>query len=136
METTEIYEYVPKKDEWQLISTLIRHQSYGHCMVGHRDNLYVMRNGPSDDFLRCLMDCYNLSSGQWSSLPGHFANSKGSLFTAVVRGDSVLTLNRSMTLEYAIDGKTWKPKRQMKGFPRSGSMWTFLLQLPDTLILQ
>lgn len=131
METTEIYEYVPKKDEWQLISTLIRKQSYGHCMVGHRDGLYIMRNGPSDDFLRCMMDCYNLTSGQWSSLPGHFTNSKGSLFTAVVRGDSVFTLNRSMTLEYVVDGQTWKPRRQMKGFPRSGSVWTFLLQLPD-----
>ncbi|XP_041852989.1 kelch repeat and BTB domain-containing protein 13 [Melanotaenia boesemani] len=136
METTEIYEYVSGKDEWQLITTLIRHQSYGHCMVGHKDNLYIMRNGPSDDFLRCLMDCYNLSSGQWSSLPGHFANSKGSLFTSVVRGDSVFTLNRSMTLEYIVDGKNWKPRRQMKGFPRSGSVWTFLLRLPDTYILQ
>ncbi|XP_078112144.1 kelch repeat and BTB domain-containing protein 13 [Sander vitreus] len=136
METTEIYEYISRKDEWRLVTTLIRHQSYGHCMIGHRDNLYVVRNGPSDDFLRCLMDCYNLSSGQWSSLPGHFANSKGSLFTAVVRGDSVLTLNRTMTLEFAVDGKTWKPRRQMKGFPRSGSVWTFLLRLPDTLMLQ
>ncbi|XP_029378232.1 kelch repeat and BTB domain-containing protein 13 [Echeneis naucrates] len=136
METTEIYEYVSGKDEWRLVTTLIRHQSYGHCMVGHRDNLYVMRNGPSDDFLRCLMDCYSLSSGQWSTLPGHFANSKGSLFTAVVRGDFVLTLNRTMTLEYAVDGKTWKPRRQMKGFPRSGSVWTFLLRLPNTLTLQ
>ncbi|KAF7214652.1 kelch repeat and BTB domain-containing protein 13 [Nothobranchius furzeri] len=130
METTEIYEYVPNRDEWHLITTLIRHQSYGHCLVGHRDNLYVMRNGPSDDFLRCLMDCYNLSSGQWSALPGHFTNSKGSLFTAVVRGDSAFTLNRSMTLEYKVDGRNWKPRRQMKGFPRSGSVWTFLLRLP------
>ncbi|XP_018560718.1 kelch repeat and BTB domain-containing protein 13 [Lates calcarifer] len=136
METTEIYEYISGKDEWRLVTTLIRQQSYGHCMVGHRDNLYVMRNGPSDDFLRCLMDCYNLSSGQWSSLPGHFANSKGSLFTAVVRGDSAFTLNRSMTLEYTINGKNWKPRQQMKGFPRSGSMWTFLLRLPDALMLQ
>lgn len=136
METTEIYEYVPGKDEWQLVTTMIRHQSYGHCMVGHIDNLYIMRNGPSDDFLRCLMDCYNLSSGQWSSLPGHFANSKGSLFTAVVRGNSVFTLNRSMTLEYIVDGKSWKPRRQMKGFPRSGSVWTFLLRLPEALMLK
>ncbi|XP_070687465.1 kelch repeat and BTB domain-containing protein 13 [Pempheris klunzingeri] len=136
METTEIYEYVSRKDEWQLVTTLIRHQSYGHCMIGHRDNLFVMRNGPSDDFLRCLMDCYNLNSGQWSSLPGHFANSRGSLFTAVVQGDSVFTLNRSMTLEYAVEGKNWKPRRQMKGFPRSGSVWTFMLQLPDALMVQ
>ncbi|XP_022068733.2 kelch repeat and BTB domain-containing protein 13 [Acanthochromis polyacanthus] len=136
METTEIYEYVSGKDEWRLVTTLIRHQSYGHCMVGHRDNLYIMRNGPSDDFLRCLMDCYNLSSGQWSSLPGHFANSKGSLFTAVVRGDSVFTLNRSMALEYTVHSKNWKPRRQMKGFPRSGSVWTFLLRLPDALMMK
>ncbi|XP_067350033.1 kelch repeat and BTB domain-containing protein 13 [Channa argus] len=135
-ETTEIYEYVSEKDKWVVVTTLIRHQSYGHCIVGHRGNLYVMRNGPSDDFLRCLMDCYNLSSGQWSSLPGHFANSRGSLFTAVVRGDSVFTVNRSMTLEYAINGKTWKPRRQMKGFPRSGSVWTFLLRLPGCFTQQ
>ncbi|MEQ2180017.1 hypothetical protein GOODEAATRI_031169 [Goodea atripinnis] len=136
METSEIYEYIPGKDEWRLVTVLIRRQSYGHCIVGHRDNLYVMRNGPSDDFLRCLMDCYNLNSGQWSSLPGHFANSKGSLFTAVVKGDSVFTLNRSMTLEYRIEGKIWKPRRQIKGFPRSGSVWTFLLRLPDTHMVQ
>ncbi|XP_069575248.1 kelch repeat and BTB domain-containing protein 13 [Brachyistius frenatus] len=136
METTEIYEYVSGKDEWRLVTTLIRHQSYGHCMVGHRDNVYIMRNGPSDDFLRCLMDCYNLSSGQWSSLSGHFANSRGSLFTAVVRGDSVFTLNRSTTLEYTVEGKSWKPRRQMEGFPRNGSVWTFLLRLPDAFMLQ
>lgn len=131
METTEIYEYVPRRDEWQLVSTLIKRQSYGHYLVGHRDCLYVIRNGPSDDFLRCLIERYNLTTDQWSSLPGHFTNSKGSLFTAVVRGDSVFTLNRSATLEYVIDSKTWKPRRQMKGFPRSGSLWTFLLQLPE-----
>lgn len=136
METTEIYEYASGENEWHLVTTLIRHQSYGHCMVGHRDNLFIIRNGPSDDFLRCLIDCYNLSLGQWSTLPGHFANSKGSLFTAVVRGDCVFTLNRSMTLEYVVEGKTWKPRRQMKGFPRSGSVWTFLLQLPKALSLQ
>ncbi|XP_071400017.1 kelch repeat and BTB domain-containing protein 13-like [Centroberyx affinis] len=131
MQTTEIYEYLSGKDEWSLVTTLIRPQSYGHCMVGHRDNLYIMRNGPSDDFLRCMMDCYSLTTGQWSALPGHFANSKGALFTSVVRGDSVFTLNRSVTLEYAIEGKTWKPRSQMKGFPRSGSVWTFLLRLPN-----
>lgn len=135
METTEIYEYIPRTDEWQLVSTLIKQQSYGHHLVGHRDCLYVIRNGPSDDFLRCLIECYNLTTGQWSSLPGHFPNSKGSLFTAVVRGDSVLTLNRSATLEYVIDRKSWKPRRQLRGFPRSGSLWTFLLQLPKDLML-
>ncbi|KAM9376250.1 kelch repeat and BTB domain-containing protein 13-like [Pholidichthys leucotaenia] len=135
-DTTEIYEYIPRRDEWRPVTTLIRHQSYGHCMVGHRDDLYVVRNGPSDDFLQCLIERYNLTSGQWSSLPGHFANSTGSLFTAVTRGDTVFTLNRSMTLEYVIDGKTWKPRRQMKGFPRSGSVWTFLLRLPHTLMVK
>lgn len=134
METTEIFEYIPRTDEWQLVSTLIKQQSYGHHLVGHRDCLYVIRNGPSDDFLRCLIECYNLTTGQWSSLPGHFTNSKGSLFTAVVRGDSVLTLNRSAALEYIIDRKTWKPRRQLRGFPRSGSLWTFLLQLPKDLM--
>ncbi|XP_023693613.2 kelch repeat and BTB domain-containing protein 13 [Paramormyrops kingsleyae] len=132
METTEIYEYLPSRDVWNLTTTLIRNQSYGHCMVAHRDNLYVMRNGPSDDFLRCVMDCYNLTSGQWTALPGLYANSKGALFTAVVRGDSVFTVNRALTLEYSIEGSKWKPKREIKGFPRSGSMWTFLLRLPKT----
>lgn len=131
LETTEIYEYIPRKDEWRLVSTLTRRQSYGHSLLGHRDCLYVIRNGPSDDFLRCLVERYNLSTGQWSSLPGHFTNSKGSLFTGVVRGDSVLTLSRTATLEYVIDSETWRPRRQMKGFPRSGSLCTFLLQLPE-----
>ncbi|KAJ8392259.1 hypothetical protein AAFF_G00078270 [Aldrovandia affinis] len=130
METTDIYEYLPGRDQWVLVTTLIRHQSYGHCMVGHRDDLYVMRNGPSDDFLRCMMDCYNLTSGQWTALPGHYPNSKGALFTAAVRGDSVFTLNRTATLEYTIKDKKWKQKAQLEGFPRSGSMWTFFLRLP------
>ncbi|XP_036400415.1 kelch repeat and BTB domain-containing protein 13 [Megalops cyprinoides] len=132
MDATDIYEYVPVRDEWVLVTTLIRHQSYGHCMVAHRDNLYVMRNGPSDDFLRCMMDCYNLTTGQWTAMPGQYENSKGALFTAVVRGDSVFTVNRKMTLEYIIEGKKWKPKKEMNGFPRIGSMWTFLLRLPKT----
>ncbi|XP_030620965.1 kelch repeat and BTB domain-containing protein 13 [Chanos chanos] len=129
-DATEIYEYVVNKDEWILVTTLIRHQSYGHCMVAHRDNLYVMRNGPSDDFLRCMMDCYNLTSGQWTTMTGQYENSKGALFTAVVRGDSVFTLNRRATVEYAIEDKRWRTKKEMKGFPRIGSMWTFLLRLP------
>uniref|UniRef100_A0A8C1FPI5 Kelch repeat and BTB domain containing 13 n=2 Tax=Cyprinus carpio TaxID=7962 RepID=A0A8C1FPI5_CYPCA len=129
-DATEIYEYVANKDEWVLITTLVRHQSYGHCMVAHRDNLYVMRNGPSDDFLRCVMDCYNLTSGQWTAMPGQYENSKGALFTAVVRGDSVFTVNRRATVEYAIEDNKWRTKKQMTGFPRIGSMWTFLLRLP------
>lgn len=130
METNEIFEYIPNKNVWVLVSTLLKHQSYGHCMVAHRDNLYVIRNGPQDDFLRCLIDCYNITTGQWTSMPGHYGNSKGSLFTAVVRGDSVFTLNRTMTLEYTVAGNMWKPCKEMKGFPRNGSVWTFLLRIP------
>ncbi|XP_051571343.1 kelch repeat and BTB domain-containing protein 13 [Myxocyprinus asiaticus] len=129
-DATEIFEYIVNKDEWTLTTTLVRHQSYGHCMVAHRDNLYVMRNGPSDDFLRCMMDCYNLTSGQWTAMAGQYENSKGALFTAVVRGDSVFTVNRRATVEYAIEDNKWRTKKEMSGFPRIGSMWTFLLRLP------
>lgn len=129
-DATEIYEYLVDRDEWSLVTTLIRHQSYGHCMVAHRDNLYVMRNGPCDDFLRCLIDCYNLTSGQWTAMSGHYENSKGALFTAVVRGDSAFTVNRRATVEYAIEDNKWRTKKEMTGFPRIGSMWTFLLRLP------
>ncbi|KAI5101247.1 kelch repeat and BTB domain-containing protein 13 [Silurus meridionalis] len=129
-DATEIYEYLVNRDEWTLVTTLIRHQSYGHCMVAHRDNLYVMRNGPCNDFLRCMMDCYNLTSGQWTAMPGLYENSKGALFTAVVRGDSVFTVNRRATVEYAIEDNKWRTKKEMTGFPRIGSMSTFLLRLP------
>lgn len=129
-DATEIYEYVVDKDEWSLVTTLIRRQSYGHCMVAHRDNLYMIRNGPCDDFLRCMIDCYNLTSGQWTAMPGQYENSKGALFTAVVRGDSVFTVNRRATVEYAIEDSKWRTKKEMTGFPRIGSMWTFLLRLP------
>ncbi|XP_058477016.1 kelch repeat and BTB domain-containing protein 13 [Solea solea] len=131
-QTTDIYEYEPGKDEWRLTTTLIRHQSYGHCMVAHSDNLYVMRNGPCDDFLRCLMDCYNITTGQWTALNGLYINSKGSLFTAAIRGCSAFTVKHQLTLEYAVRGDGWKPRRQMKGFPKSGSLWTCLLRLPKT----
>ncbi|KAM9837864.1 kelch repeat and BTB domain-containing protein 13 [Aulostomus maculatus] len=131
-DTTDIYEYIPVMDEWKLATTMIRPQSYGHCMVAHRDNLYVMRNGPCDDFLRCLMDCYNITTGQWTALPGHYINSKGALFTAMIRGDSMFTVKHMLTLEYTIAGDGWKPRRQMKGFPKSGSLWTCLLRLPKT----
>uniref|UniRef100_A0ACB8E4U6 Uncharacterized protein n=1 Tax=Sphaerodactylus townsendi TaxID=933632 RepID=A0ACB8E4U6_9SAUR len=103
LDTTIIYEYEPQKDEWLSISTLNRPQSYGHCMAAHRDNLYVMRNGPFDDFLRCMIDCFNLTTKQWTSLPGQYMNSKGALFTAVIRGDTVYTVNKMLTLLYAID---------------------------------
>ncbi|XP_055039649.2 kelch repeat and BTB domain-containing protein 13 [Misgurnus anguillicaudatus] len=128
-DATEIYEYVGNKDKWELTTTLVRHQSYGHWMVAHRDNLYVMRNGPSDDFLRCMIDCYNLTTGQWTAMPGQYENSKGALFTAVVRGDSVFTVNRRATVEYAIEDK-WRTKKELTGFPRIGTRWTFLLRLP------
>ncbi|KAF7666760.1 hypothetical protein LDENG_00093720 [Lucifuga dentata] len=131
---TEIYEYVPEKDQWTLVTTLIREQSYGLCMVAHQDNLYVMRNGPSSDFFLCVMDCFNLSSCQWTAVPGHFVNSKGSMFTAVVRGDSVFTLNRMVTTEYRIEDYKWKTKCEMKGFGRIGSMYTFLMRLPKTTV--
>ncbi|XP_029623929.1 kelch repeat and BTB domain-containing protein 13-like [Salmo trutta] len=127
---TEIHEYVPERDQWVLVTTLVRDQSYGHCMVGHRDNLYVMRNGPCEDFLMCVMDCYNLTTGQWTALPGQYANSKGALFTSVVRGDSVFTLNRMRTTEFAVEEYRWKTKRETKGFGRIGSMYTFLMRLP------
>lgn len=129
-DTTDIYEYIPENDQWNLATTLIRPQSYGHCMVAHRDNLYVMRNGPSDDFLRCLIDCYNITTCQWTALPGHYINSKGALFTAMIRGDSVFTVKHMLTLQYTITEDGWKPRRQMKGFPKSGSLWTCLLRLP------
>ncbi|XP_069011667.1 kelch repeat and BTB domain-containing protein 13 [Embiotoca jacksoni] len=131
-DTTDIYEYIPVKDEWILATTLIRPQSYGHCMVSHRDNLYVMRNGACDDFLRCRMDCYNITTGQWTAMPGDYINSKGALFTAMIRADSVFTVKHMLTLEYTVTGDVWKPRRQMKGFPKSGSLWTCLLRLPKT----
>uniref|UniRef100_A0A673JKE9 Kelch repeat and BTB (POZ) domain containing 13 n=1 Tax=Sinocyclocheilus rhinocerous TaxID=307959 RepID=A0A673JKE9_9TELE len=124
-DSTEIYEYVAYKDEWVLIMTLVQHQSYGHCMVAHRDNLYVMRNRASDDFLRCVMDCpckcncYNLTSGQWTTMPGQYENS-----------DSVFTVNRRATVEYGIEENKWMTKKQMTGLSKIGSMWTFLLRLP------
>ncbi|TNN45268.1 Kelch repeat and BTB domain-containing protein 13 [Liparis tanakae] len=131
-DTTDIYEYIPARDEWKLATAMIRTQSYGHCMVAHRDNLYVMRNGPSDDFLRCLMDCYNITTGQWTAMPGDYINSKGALFSAMVKGDSVFTVKHMLTLEYTIAGDRWRPRRQMKGFPKSGSLVTCLLRLPKT----
>nr|BAB30723.1 unnamed protein product [Mus musculus] len=99
-------------------------------MVAHRDSLYVVRNGPSDDFLHCAIDCLNLVTGQWTSLPGQFVNSKGALFTSVVRGDTVYTVNRVSTLVYAIEDGTWRLLREKAGFPRPGSLQTFLLRLP------
>ncbi|CAL8246551.1 unnamed protein product [Lota lota] len=131
---TDIHEYVPQEDRWVLVTTLVRQQSYGLCMVAHRDNLYVMRNGPCDDFLLCVMDRYNLTSGQWSAVAGQYGNSKGSLFTAAVRGDSVFTLNRTVTTEYTIEDSRWKTKRDMKGFGRIGSIYTFLLRIPKDAV--
>lgn len=127
---TNIHEYIPEKDQWVLVTTLIRENSYGIYMVAHKDNLYVMRNGPCDDFLLCVMDCFNLSTHQWTAMSGQYANSKGSLLTSVVRGDSVFTLSKMVTTEYTIEDYKWRCKREMKGFGRVGSIYTFLLRLP------
>ncbi|XP_022597952.1 kelch repeat and BTB domain-containing protein 13 [Seriola dumerili] len=127
---TDILEYIPEPDQWLLVTTLIRQHSYGLYMVAHKDNLYVMRNGPCDDFLLCVMDCYNLTSGQWTAISGQYGNSKGSLLTAVVRGDSVFTLSRHVTTEYTVDEYRWRVKCEMKGFGRIGSIHTFLMRLP------
>ncbi|KAM4743670.1 kelch repeat and BTB domain-containing protein 13 [Anableps anableps] len=127
---TDIHEYVPEYDRWRLVTTLIRQQSYGLYMLGHRDNLYVMRNGPCEDFLLCVMDCYNLTTDQWTAMSGHYGNSKGSLFTAVVRGDSVFTLSRHVTTEYMVEKTQWRQKCEMEGFGRIGSIYTFQMRLP------
>ncbi|XP_069766681.1 kelch repeat and BTB domain-containing protein 13 [Narcine bancroftii] len=131
MDTTDIYEYKTHRDEWLLVTTLRRQQSYGHCMVAHTDNLYVIRNGPADDFLRCFIDCFNLTTQEWMSLSSYYVNSKGALFTATIRCDNVFTVNRSLTLVYNIEKDRWKPAKEGAGFPRSGSMHTFLLRLPS-----
>ncbi|OCT89814.1 hypothetical protein XELAEV_18018427mg [Xenopus laevis] len=130
-DTTIIYEYDIQKDEWIYVSSITRQQSYGHCMIGHRDNLYVMRNGPSDDFLRCTIESFNLTTKQWTTLSGQYVNSKGALFTAVIRGDTVFTLNRALTLLYSVDSHNWKPKKERAGFNRGGSLHTFFLRIPE-----
>lgn len=126
---TDILEYASERNQWLLVTTLIREHSYGLYMVPHKDNLYVMRNGPCDDFLMCVIDCYNLSSGQWTAMSGQYGNSKGSLLTAVARGDSVFTLSREVTTEYTVEDYKWRVKREMKGFGRIGSIYTFLMRL-------
>uniref|UniRef100_A0A672F4V2 BTB domain-containing protein n=1 Tax=Salarias fasciatus TaxID=181472 RepID=A0A672F4V2_SALFA len=127
---TDMYEYIPEADCWVLVTTLVRQHSYGLYMVAHEDNVYVMRNRACDDFLMCVMDCYNLSSRQWTSVSGQYGNTKGSLSTAVVRGDSVFTLSRHVTTEYTVDQHKWTLRREMKGFGRIGSIYTFLMRLP------
>ncbi|XP_030581068.1 kelch repeat and BTB domain-containing protein 13 [Archocentrus centrarchus] len=131
---TDIHEYVPEHNRWNLVTTLIRQHSYGLHMVAYRDNLYVMRNGPREDFLQCVMDCYNLTSRQWVVMSGQYGNSKSSLFTAVVRGDSVFTLSRHVTTEYTIEEYKWRPRCEMKGFGRIGSIYTFLMRLPKATV--
>ncbi|XP_008066512.1 kelch repeat and BTB domain-containing protein 13 [Carlito syrichta] len=125
------YDPAARADTWLPVAELRRPQSYGHRMVAHRDSLYVVRNGPSDDFLHCAIDCLNLATGQWTALPGQFVNSKGALFTAVVRGDTVYTVNRVFTLLYAIEGGTWRLLGEKAGFPRPGSLQTCFLRLPS-----
>uniref|UniRef100_A0A6I8P157 Kelch repeat and BTB domain containing 13 n=2 Tax=Ornithorhynchus anatinus TaxID=9258 RepID=A0A6I8P157_ORNAN len=129
-EATVVYEYEARADRWRPVSALKRPQSYGHCMVAHGDALYVVRNGPFDDFLRCSIDRLSLRTLQWTALPGQFMNSKGALFTAVVRADVVYTVNRMLTLLYSIDGGAWTLREQKAGFPRPGSLRAFLLRLP------
>uniref|UniRef100_A0A665U5H5 Kelch repeat and BTB (POZ) domain containing 13 n=1 Tax=Echeneis naucrates TaxID=173247 RepID=A0A665U5H5_ECHNA len=131
---TDILEYLPELDQWLLVTTLIRQHSYGLYMVAHMDNLYVMRNRSCDDFLLCVMDCYSLTSGQWTAVSGKYDNSKGSLLTAVIRGDSVFTLSRHITTEYTVDNQRWRLKREMRGFGRIGSIHTFLMRLPKTIM--
>ncbi|KFQ25223.1 Kelch repeat and BTB domain-containing protein 13, partial [Merops nubicus] len=114
--STAVYEYESRRDAWLPVTELKRPQSYGHCMVAHRDNLYVMSHGPSDDY------CFNLTSRQWTALPGQFLNSKGALFTAVIRGDTVYTVNKMLTLLYSVEEETWRFKKERAGFPRSGSL--------------
>lgn len=130
---TEIHEYRAGEDRWVPLTTLVRRQSYGLCMVAHRDHLYVMCNGPGEDFLTCVMERYSLRSGQWAAVAGQYANTKGSLLTAAVRGDSVFTLSRHVTTEYAVEeGGAWRQRRRMKGFGRIGSIHAFLLRLPPS----
>ncbi|XP_043934388.1 kelch repeat and BTB domain-containing protein 13 [Protopterus annectens] len=134
LDTTEIYEYETNKDKWLLIATLKRSQSYGHCLVSHRDNLYIIRNGPADDFLRCMIDRFNLTTLQLTTLSGQYVNSKGALFNAVVRGDTVLTVNKMLTLMYSIEENRWKPRKECTGFPRGGTVHTFLLRIPKKVL--
>ncbi|XP_068128528.1 kelch repeat and BTB domain-containing protein 13 [Hyperolius riggenbachi] len=130
-DTTIVYEYDTSQDELIAVSSIRRMQSYGHCMVGHRDNLYIMRNGPSDDFLRCTIENFNITTQQWTTLSGQYVNSKGALFTAVIRGDTVFTLNRVMTLLYNVDDThNWKPTKEKSGFNKGGSLHTFFLRIP------
>ncbi|CAM9171160.1 unnamed protein product [Lampetra planeri] len=131
---SDIHEYVAQTDQWLLVTTLVRRQSYGLYMVAHKDNLYVMCNRSCNDFLLCVIDCYNLSSCQWTAMSGQYGNSNGCLFTAVVRGDSVFTLSRTTTTEYAIEDHKWRLKREMSGFGRIGSIYTFLMRLPKDTI--
>ncbi|KAM4675092.1 kelch repeat and BTB domain-containing protein 13 [Discoglossus pictus] len=130
LDSTMIYEYDILKDDWISVTSFKRTQSYGHCMIGHRDNLYVMRNGPSDDFLRCTMESFNLTTHQWTTLPGQYVNSKGALFTAAIRGDTVFTVNRMLTLLYMVEDNTWRPVKEKTGFNKGGHLHTFFLRLP------
>ncbi|KAG8440748.1 hypothetical protein GDO86_006476, partial [Hymenochirus boettgeri] len=130
LDTTLIFEYDIQIDQWIPVTSFMRMQSYGHCMVSHRDNLFIMRNGPSDDFLRCTIENFNLTTKQWTTLSGQYVNSKGALFTSVIRGDTVFTLNRVHTLLYRIDTHSWRPIMEKSGFNRGGSLHTFFLRLP------
>ncbi|XP_078473429.1 kelch repeat and BTB domain-containing protein 13 [Lampetra fluviatilis] len=129
LDTTTISELDADGEAWRRLATLVKPHSYGHCMVAHRDNLYVIRNGPYDDFLHCAIDRYNISSAAWTTLAGQYMNSKGALFSSVVKGDRVFTLNRMIAMPYAIEAERWRPLPAFAGFPRGGTLHTFLLRL-------
>ncbi|XP_035668845.1 kelch repeat and BTB domain-containing protein 13-like [Branchiostoma floridae] len=128
--TTDIYRYSPRTDRWEMKATLRRTHSYGHCMVSYRDVLYVIRNGPDADFLRCEIDCFNVTTNQWSSLKGHYINRRGCLFKSAIIGNTVYTVNKLMTLPYTIDNEQWVCQPSKAGFPRSGTTNCFTLCLP------
>ncbi|XP_073693677.1 kelch repeat and BTB domain-containing protein 13 [Garra rufa] len=129
--------------DWKVLTHLPLNASTTMAGVTVLDNkIYIV--GGVYDISNKVVDsgfCYDVSTDTWSTFSNPqqlrynctlvpYENSKGALFTAVVRGDSVFTVNRRATVEYAIEDIKWRTKTQMTGFPRIGSMWTFLLRLP------
>uniref|UniRef100_UPI00358FBBBB LOW QUALITY PROTEIN: kelch repeat and BTB domain-containing protein 13-like n=1 Tax=Myxine glutinosa TaxID=7769 RepID=UPI00358FBBBB len=131
LDVTTIYEFAPTRGGWDMVSTIFRSQSYGHCMLGHGHTLFLIRNGPSDDFLHCEIDSFCLATGAWTTLRGQYINGKGALFAATIKGDYVYTVNRVMTLPYAIESTHWMPLPALAGFPRGGTLHSFVL---DSLV--
>uniref|UniRef100_A0A8C4QG30 Kelch repeat and BTB domain containing 13a n=1 Tax=Eptatretus burgeri TaxID=7764 RepID=A0A8C4QG30_EPTBU len=130
LDVTTIYEFTVTCGGWGIVSTLSRSQSYGHCMLGHRHTLFLIRNGPSDDFLHCEIDSFCLATGVWTTLRGQYINGKGALFAATIKGDYVYAVNRVMTLPYAIESTHWMPLPALAGFPRGGTIHSFVLHSP------